>query len=214
MLSDAGSQLAFELVVCAHRHVSFSRSRRRLSPRWTRWRTTASEQAISPAISGIRALVEDPCPNGIALGHGQLSEEPVQTAGVAERRELLDPLEIAVLEDQRLVTKSRASRALDPGSAHAVEQLVLGDLEQPAAGGTAVRIEPLQIGDDRRERLGGQIERELARAGAAQVIAGDQRQPPPVELRKRTIIATCRRHGADPASSPSRYAAHHLLRTN
>jgi hypothetical protein len=146
-----------------------------------------------PRDLGIRALVEDPRADGIALRHGQSSQQPVQQTDVGKGRELFDPLEVAVLEDDPLVAQPRAGRTLDLGTAAAVEQLVLGNLEQPARGRTSVRIEPLEAGDDRRERLGGQIERELARVSAPQVVAGDDRQPSPVELRERLIIATCGR---------------------
>ena len=47
---DGVQQLALQIVKTTHQN-SFSRSRMRLSPRWTRWRTTASEQCSSPAIS-------------------------------------------------------------------------------------------------------------------------------------------------------------------
>lgn len=61
----------------------------------------------------IRALVEDARADGIALRHWQLGEQRVQATGVPERRELLHPLEVAVLKDHRLVAEPRASGALD-----------------------------------------------------------------------------------------------------
>ena len=105
----------------------------------------------------------------------------------------MDPFEVAVVKDDRLVTQPPASRTLNLGAPPAVEQLVLGDLEQPARRRTTVTIKPLEVRDDSRECFSSQIKGELPRAGATQVIASHQRQPSPVKLRERPIIAARRR---------------------
>jgi len=75
----------------------------------------------------IRALIEDPRSDGIALRGGQLGDQSVEAPRVPERREFLHPLEVAVFEDNRLVTQPRARRWLSSSLCSAISN------SQPAA---------------------------------------------------------------------------------
>ena len=141
----------------------------------------------------IRALIEHARSHGIALCNGELGQQPVEAPGTPERRELLDALQVTVLEHHPLVAEPPTGRALDPGPSHAVQQLVLGDLKQPTGRRPTLGIESRQVGDDRGERLRGQVERQLAGPRTAEEVAGDEWQPPPVERAERAVIALRRR---------------------
>ena len=86
------------------------------------------------------------------------------------------------------MTQPRAGGTLDPCPAHAIEQLVLCDLKQPAGCRPTFGIEPGKVGYQRSERLSRQVKRQLARTRTAHVIPGYDRQPSPIERGKGAIV--------------------------
>jgi hypothetical protein len=73
-------------------------------------------------------------------------------------------------------------------------QLVGGDAEQPPARAAALGPKPAQPLDGGRERLGGEVERELGRGDAPAQVRGDVGDVAAVEHRERLVVAVARGH--------------------
>lgn len=137
----------------------------------------------------IGELVEHARPNRLSLSSRQLVEQLCQLRLVCERRELVDACEILVVEGHRLEPEAASRRRFHASSTQAVVELVLGYAEQPAGRRPALRVELTTCSDDRRERLGGEVERDLEVACATQVKAHDRWQPAAIEAFEGLLAA-------------------------
>ena len=148
-------------------HVASRVVARRVRPRWTRARAACSEQRSRAATVGVVQLLDDPQPDRVAFGGGELGERLAE--GGAPLRgvdQLLDALDRGVVQGWDRDRQPPAGAQLHPLASLVGGQLPGGDAVQPGTHRAAAVVVAMAflVGDG--EGLGDQVKGSLGVAGA------------------------------------------------
>ena len=158
--------------------------RRALRPRETRARTACGVVAEALGRLVVAEVLDDAQADRLLLSLGEVRERLVEAVEPAFVR-LGHRLARACVEH----AEPLAGAALQPSPAHADEQHVARDAEEPRPGGAARLVAEAHAREPGlRERLGGQVVRGVGVAAASQVIAVDAIGVALVELAERARI--------------------------
>jgi hypothetical protein len=135
---------------------------------------------------GVGLLVQDVRPNRLTLRLGQLVQRHQQRVGrVARVDQRLDPLERRVAHRHALDSEPLARPPFDRAALPRPVQHVARDPQQPPERALALVPEAARAGDRGRERLSGQVRRQLGIARPSRQVPGHDRLVPAVEDRER-----------------------------